>query len=150
MVYLEMILERLNNPYLKEPDNQGRQVIDGTVCEYLENYNNHFLDLWVSHSTGDFLDVIGRLYGLMRQEDESDVSFRGRILADTSMVESTSDIGNAGVDLFCLTTGDFGDCWTSDNLYLCHSEYFALSDETTQGYVEGKFIMEDLEWVTTS
>lgn len=149
-MYLEGILERLNNPYLKEPDNQGRQIIDGTVCEYLENYDNHFLDLWVSHSTGDFLDLIGRLYGLMRQEDESDLSYRKRILADTSMVESTLDIGNAGVELYCKTDNDFGDEWTSDNLYLCHSEYFALSDETTMDYVSGKFIMEDLEWVTLS
>lgn len=147
-MYLESILERLNNPNLKSSNNQGHKVIDGTICEYLEHYNNHFLDLWLCTAKGDYLDVFGEVYGVIRQDDESDNDYRSRIKTDISMVESSSDIRTVGVDLY-VKTSNFTGKWTSDNLYLGHEEYFAVSDETTEDYVKNKFITEDITWVTS-
>ena len=36
-MYIEGIIERLNNPHLHNTTNPGRKVIDGTIAEYLEH-----------------------------------------------------------------------------------------------------------------
>lgn len=147
-MYIEGIIERLNNPHLHNTTNPGRKVLDGTIGEYLEHYNNHFLDLWLCKATGGFLDVIGEQYGVIRQDDETDDSYRKRIQLDVSIVDSSSDIRKAGVELYVKTTGDFGDKWTSDNLYLGHEEYFAVADDEAEDYISKKFIVEDITWVS--
>ena len=147
-MYIEGIIERLNNPHLHNPNNEGRKVLDGTIGEYLEHYDNHYMDLWVCRATGKWLDAIGELYGLFRKEDETDADFRHRIKTNMSLVDSTANIKEVGVDLYIKTSGSFGDKWTSDNLYLGHEEYFAVADEETEDYINKKFITEDITWVS--
>ena len=146
-MYLDVLLERLNNPYLKNPNNQGRQVLDGTVCEYLEHYDNHILDLWLCVAKSDYLDVLGAVYGVIRKDEESDNDYRSRIQADISMVDSATDIRNAGAELYCKTTGDFGDKWTSDNLYLGNTAFWGHADTNTKDYLDRKFMIGDITWV---
>lgn len=146
-MYIEGIIERLNNPYLHNPNNEGRKVLDGTIGEYLEHYNNHFMDLWICRANGKYLDLLGNLQGIIRQENESDASYRNRIKLDISIVDSLEDIRKAGVQLYVSTDAGFGAAWTSDNLYLTNNEYFAVSSEDTKKYIKDKFIMEDIEWV---
>ena len=74
-MFIEGIIERLNNSELKKLDNEGRIVLDGTIGEYLENYNNHFLDLFLLHADGKYLDLHGLEYNIIRKEDESDISY---------------------------------------------------------------------------
>ena len=40
-LYTNSIIEQLNNPELENPDNPFRKILDGTVGEYLANYDNH-------------------------------------------------------------------------------------------------------------
>lgn len=150
-MYLEGLLERLNNEHLKDPDNEGRKVLDGTVCEYLEHYDNHFIDLFVLHSTGKYLDLIGQMYGIIRRDDESDTSYRNRIYTEMSILQCIPDLLNVGVRLWVYDEHIPAeeDYLTSENPYIKESDdylYLAHADENIKKYIQDKFILEDLYW----
>lgn len=150
-MFIEGIIERLNNPELKKLDNEGRIVLDGTIGEYLENYNNHFLDLFLLRASGKYLDLHGLEYNIIRKEDESDISYRNRIITEKSIIQNIDNFLNLNTDLwvhFEDVTG--GDTLTSRNPYLKtkhEGNYVLICFSENKDYLTDKFILEDILWV---
>ena len=150
-MYIESILERINNPELQKPDNPGRMVLDGTIGEYLENYNNHLYDLFLTRAEGKYLDLHGEIFGLYRHENESDFAFRQRILTDERIVQSISDFLALDVVLW-VYFNDILDknVLSSRNTYLKNEHengFVFLATGSDEDYIKNKFILEDIKWV---
>ena len=149
-MFIEGILERINNPNLQNPNNPSRVILDGTLGEYLEHYDNHLLDMFLVKADGSFLDAHGKDFGIFRRENESDESYRNRILLERSMLDSTVDFSKLDVDLFVY----FDDVLnknqlTSRNEYLKDnhdSDYVFIASGSDREYLETKFILSDVLW----
>ena len=150
-MFIEGIIQRLNNPELKKSDNGGRIVLDGTIGEYLENYNNHFLDLFLKHATGKYLDLHGLEYNIIRKEDESDISYRNRIITEKSIIQNIDNFLNLDTSLWVHFRGvTDGDTLTSRNPYLKNKHndnYVLICFSENKDYLTDKFILEDVLWV---
>ena len=149
-MYIEAIIERLGNPNLQKSDNQGRIILDGTLGEFLENYDNHLLDMFLTRADGSYLDAHGKDFGIFRRENESDESYRNRILLERSMLDTTSDFSKLDVELWVY----FDDVMdknqlTSRNEYLKDnhdSDYVFIASGSDREYLENKFILSDIKW----
>lgn len=151
-MYTESIIEKLNNPHLHDPDNPGYQFIDGTVGEYLENYDNHIFDLFLTRAKGGYLDQHARMYGLVRHEDESDAELRRRVLVEVQLLQSTSDFLSLDIMLWVYQTGvvDDKNVLTSRNPYLKNQHdtgYVFIGSGVDADYIRGRFIVEDIQWI---
>ena len=149
-LYTKDIIEQLNNPELENPDNQFRKILDGTLGEYLENYDNHIYDLFLPRATGGYLDRHGEMYKLYRREDESDASFRQRILLEEFIVQSTSDFLLLDVMLW-VYFDDILDknVLSSRNPYLKNEHdtgFIFLATGSDSEYIQGKFFVGDILW----
>lgn len=151
MSYIESIITRINNPELQKEDNPGRMVLEGTIAEYLEHYDNHVLDMFIVTATGKYLDLHGEQYRMFRRPGESDISFRNRILVEQSIVQSTFDFLKLNVILLVYKDGLLGNnVLSSRNPYLKqeHDEdyVFCASGEDSE-YLMEKFLVGDILWV---
>jgi hypothetical protein len=150
-MYIEGILDRIDNPELQKEDNPGRIILDGTLGEYLENYDNHIYDLFVTRAKGKYLDLHASLYSIFRHEDETDKSLRQRILTEESIVQSTSDFLALDVVLWVYFTDILGkDVLSSRNPYLRgehEGNYVFMATGSDTDYIKGKFLLEDIKWV---
>ena len=150
MTYTDGILERINNPNLQNPNNPGRIVLDGTIFSYLEKYDNHLLDLFLVKAEGSYLDSHGKDFGIFRRENESDESYRNRILLERSMLDSTVDFSKLDVDLFVYFNNVLNKKQlTSRNEYLKgehDSDYVFIASGSDRDYLEKKFILSDVLW----
>ena len=151
-MYTESIIEKLNNPYLQDPENPGYKFLDGTVGEYLEHYDNHIFDLFVTRAKGGYLDQHARMYGLVRHEDESDAELRRRVLVEVQLLQSSSDFFSLVIMLWVYQTGvvDDKNVLTSRNPYLKNQHdtgYVFIGSGVDADYIRGRFIVEDILWV---
>ena len=160
-MYIESIIDNLNNPYLKQTNNEGRKVLDGTIGEYLEQYDTDmFSYIFLNRATGKYLDIIGEEYGLIRKEDETDNAFRNRINIEKTFLESTNDFKKIDVQLFTYNqyfinelNNTSSKSWhmVSDNTLIRNNDrdymFIGVTDEETKEYVKNKFIVEDILWV---
>lgn len=150
-MYIEAILERLGNSNLQKSDNPGRIILDGTLGEYLEHYDNRVMDIFLTRAEGSYLDAHGKDFGIFRRENESDESYRNRILLERSMLDSTVDFSKLDVDLFVY----FDDVLnkkqlTSRNEYLKRehdSDYVFIASGSDREYLENKFLLNNIRWV---
>lgn len=150
-MYTEGIISRLNNPNLEKEDNPGRMIIDGCVGEYLENYDNHIYDLFLTRATGDYLDLHGSLYNIFRRENEDDESLRQRILTEELIIQSAEDFLALDVTLWVHFIGiTDNSILSSRNPYLkkeATGSYVFMATGTDSDYVKDKFIVGDILWV---
>ena len=150
-LYTNSIIEQLNNPELENPDNPFRKILDGTVGEYLANYDNHIYDLFLTRATGGYLDRHGEMYGLYRREDESDASFRQRIWMEEFIVQSTSDFLSLDIMLWVYFTDILDkNVLSSRNPYLKNEHdtgFMFLATGSDSEYIQGKFFVGDILWV---
>lgn len=150
-VYITGILERLNNEALQDPNNDFVKVIDGTLGEYLEKRDNHFLDTFLTTASDDFLDIHGQMYGIFRKKDESDDDYRNRIILDKSILERTTDFSKLDVGLWIYKDGVTDkDTLTSRNPYLKeeHDEdYIFICSGADVEYLTGKFLLNDILFI---
>lgn len=149
-MFIEGILERINNPNLQNPNNQGRIILDGCLGEYLEHYDNHLLDMFLVKADGSYLDTHGKDFGIFRRENESDESFRNRILLEKSMLDSTVDFSKLDVDLFVYFNSVLDkNQLTSRNEYLKgehDSNYVFIASGSDREYLTNKFLTGDILW----
>ena len=150
-LYIESITDKLNNPNLHDPENDGYKFLDGTIAEYLENYDNHIYDLFLVRATGGYLDQHAGLYGLVRHTGESDSELRNRVLTEERMLQTTSDFTSLNVVLWVYRTGvvDTYDTLTSRNPYLKNahdSGYVFIGSGEDADYICNRFIVEDILW----
>jgi hypothetical protein len=150
-IYTQSIISRLNNPELQKENNPFRIVLDGTVGEYLENYDNHIYDLFLTRAKGGYLDRHGEMYGLYRRENEDDDSFRKRILLEEFIVQSTADFLSLDAVLWVYFTDILDkNVLSSRNPYLkgMHDDpYVFLATGSDSEYIQSKFFVGDILWV---
>lgn len=151
MTYTKGIIERLNNKALEDENNDFVKVLDGTLGEYLENRNSHFLDSFVVTATDSFLDLHGDLFGLKRRTNEDDDTFRQRIITDETLIESTSDFSKLDCTLWIYKENvTEKNVLTSRNPYLKtehDGSYVFIGTGTDSEYIQNKFIVEEILWV---
>ena len=149
--YTKGIVERLNNENLHDENNPFVIILDGTVGEYLENRDNHFLDSFLITAEGDYLDLHGNLFGLKRRENEDDDTFRQRILTDENLIERTYDFEKLDCQLWVYKDGvTNNNTLTSRNTLLkdLHDEeYVFIGIGTDSEYIQSKFLLEDILWL---
>ena len=149
-MYTEAIIERLNNPHLK-PGNPGYEIIDGCVGEYLEHYDNHIFELFLTRATGGYLDLHAKLYGLYRRDGEDDDSLRQRVLMEEFIVQSTEDFLKLDIGLWIYFTNILNkNVLSSRNPYLKNEhtgDFIFLATGTDTDYVKRKFLINDVKWV---
>ena len=150
-IYTKGIVERLNHEALQDPNNDFVKVLDGTVGEYLENRDNHFMDSFLVTASGDYLDLHAKLFGLFRREGETDDELRQRVLLDENIVQSTSDFLKLDVALWVYRDGVLDkNTLTTRNPYLKNmhdADYVFICTGTDSDYIQGKFLLEDILWV---
>lgn len=150
-LYTKDIIEQLNNPELENQDNPFRKILDGTVGEYLANYDNHIYDLFLTRASGGYLDRHGEMYGLYRREDESDDSFRQRIWMEEFIVQSTSDFLSLDVMLWVYFEDILDkNVLSSRNPYLKNEHdtgFMFLATGSDSEYIQGKFFVGDILWI---
>ena len=142
----------MNNPELKKLDNPGRKVLDGTICEYLENYDNHMYDCFITRASGKFLDLHASEYDIFRRPGESDISLRNRLLVEIRIIQNTENIMDLSENLWVYLDDILDDknVLTSRNPYLkeLHDyDYVFIVSSTNKDYIKSKFILEDILWV---
>ena len=153
-MYTEQIINRLNNEALQAEDNPGRLVIDGTIGEYLEKYDNHLMDLFVSFASGKYLDLHAQELNLIRREDESDISLRNRIITELTIKQSTNDFLKANAELWVF----FNDLIENKNVLSSRNQYLkekheedylfiGYAETVDKEYLNNKFFLEDILWV---
>ena len=149
--YTKGITERINNEALHDENNPFVQILDGTIGEYLENRDNHFLDMFIVTASGNYLDLHAKLYGLFRRDGESDDELRQRILLESSIVQSTSDFLKLDIALWVYKDDvDKKNVLTSRNPYLkkYHDEdYVFIITGSDLNYIQSKFIIGDVLWL---
>ena len=151
-MYIEGICERLNNSALQNPNNQGRIVLDGTIGEYLENYDNHLLDMFLIMADGEYLDLHGKDFGIFRRDGESDEDYRSRILIEQNLLQTTTDFSKLDLTIWVYFDGVVADknVLTSRNPYLKDnhdSGYVFIVTGSDSDYLKSKFLLEDFLWV---
>ncbi|MBR0369690.1 MAG: hypothetical protein IJH63_03060 [Methanobrevibacter sp.] len=154
-MYIEGIIDRLNNPYLKSKNNDGRLVLDGTIGEYLENYNNNFKNYFLSRASGKWLDLHGLDYGILRLDNESDKHYRERIMLINSILMRILDFNNLNINLWVYDSNvaEGNDYLTSRNTYLQIDRnhglpnFLGYADDFTKEYVSNKFIGGEILWL---
>lgn len=154
-MYIEGIIDRLNNPYLKSKNNEGRLVLDGTIGEYLENYNNNFKNYFLSRASGKWLDLHGLDYGILRLDNESDKHYRERIMLINSILMRILDFNNLNINLWVYDSNvaEGNDYLTSRNTYLQIDRnhglpnFLGYADDFTKEYVSNKFIGGEILWL---
>lgn len=144
--YGEEILDRLpENSSLKLKDNPARKVLDHTVGDWLDNFDDNFTNLFLTEAVGKFIDCHGKEYAVYRKINESDEDYKKRIiyeimghltadyLIDIYNVELYVDIPNYNLNNNQLT---------SDNHYINGLKGFmADSDEITKSILNKKFVL---------
>lgn len=149
--YTKGIVERINNKALHDENNDFVIVLDGTLGEYLENRDNHFLDSFLITAEGNYLDLHGNLFGLSRREGETDDELRQRILTDETLIQRTTDFEKLDCQIWVYKEGvTNNNTLTSRNTYLkdLHDEdYVFIGTGTDSEYIQSKFLTEDILWV---
>lgn len=149
--YTKGITERINNDALQDENNPFVQILDGTVGEYLENRDNHFLDMFIVTASGNYLDLHAKMFGLFRRDGESDDDLRQRILLEESIVQSTSDFLKLDIALWVYKDDvDKKNVLTSRNPYLKSehdTDYVFIATGTDSEYIQSKFLLEDILWL---
>lgn len=150
-VYTRGIVERLNNESLQDENNDFTIVLDGCLGEYLTNRDNHFLDTFLITATGKYLDIHADIFGLKRRENETDESFRQRIITDETLIERTTDFEKLDCQLWVYKDDvDKKNVLTSRNPYLKKfhdDDYVFIATGSDSNYIKNKFLLNDILWV---
>ena len=150
-IYTKGMLERIDNKNLHDENNPFVIVLDGTVGEYLENRNNHFLDIFLTTAEGDYLDVHGKICGIYRKKDEDDDSYRNRILLNKSILQRTTDFNKLDLGFWVFKEGVTDkDTLTSRNPYLKKEhddDYIFICSGADIQYLQKKFLLNDILFV---
>ena len=144
--YGEEILDRLpESSNLKLKDNPARKVLDNTVGEWLDNFNDNFTNMFLSEAEDKFIDCHGREYAVYRKLDESNEDYKKRIIYEI-LGHLTADylINIYKVDLY-VDIPDYNinnNQLISDNHYLNgENGFMANSDEITKNILNKKFVL---------
>lgn len=150
-IYTKALQERLNNEALQDDENPFIKIYDGCINEYLQNRNNHFLDVFLTMAEGDFLDIHGKMYGIFRKEDESDDDYRNRIILSRSILQRTTDFSKLEIGFWVYKAGVTDkDTLTSRNPYLKEKhddDYVFIVSGADISFLQKKFLLNDILFI---
>ena len=137
---------------LKDTRNPLRKVLDLTVGEWFDDRDvqDFYEQLFLQSATGEWLNLHGRDYGVVRQLGESDEDYRERIVYERLGHLTTKYLIDVyGLSLF-KNINNFNpknNVLTSDNEYL-HDGFMADADEQTKNILNKKFVLgSGLRWL---
>lgn len=143
----EEIIDLLHeNCSLRKSDNQVRKIIDNSVGEWFDSFDNqNFFEMFfLTESTGAYLDQWGKIYNIKRKLDENDDDYRQRIILE-SLGHLTVDYL---IDVYGLTLYSYIPSFnvsdndlTSDNPYLGHNGFMVVASDEIQRILSKKFVI---------
>lgn len=144
--YGEEIINRLHNTSsLQDPNNPMRKLIDYGIGGWLDNFDESSLpeQVFLESATGQWLDIHGRQFNILRKVDETDDDYRQRIVYE-SLGHITATFLSTVYDLllYCyIEDFDVADnTLTSDNVYACN-RYMAFVDDSIQSILEKNYVI---------
>ena len=155
-VFIDEFVDRLPmHSALRKPFNQGRVVLDRTVGEWMDNFDES--ELWegcfLTSAEGKYLDLWGRQFKVSRKENESDEDYRQRIIYESLghlTADYLLDVFNVGLFVFVTDFDATDNMLTSDNPHLIGNEKFMIScDTATKELLLKKFVIGgEIVWLT--
>ena len=144
------VQSRLNNP-----DNPMRVLLIKTAGALLDDYNvdliNVFDASFLTESTGDYLDLLGKDYGVPRKLDESDDDYRQRIIYEQVGHLTTDYLINVYNIKLYTNVDNFNpnnNTLVSDNPYITEEGFMMLTDVITKDILNKKFVLgEEITWL---
>ena len=147
----EGIIERLPvQSKLNQSNNPMRLVLINTVGALLDDYNtgldDFFDSVFITESSGEWLNTLGVDYNIPRKIGESDDDYRERIIYER-MGHLTADylVDVYGVKLY-TRVDDFNksdNTLVSDNPYIKTNGFMMLTDASTKDILYKKFVLGD-------
>ena len=143
--FMSMITDMLpTGSELHNPDNLVRKVLDNSVGAYMDAQDDILEDVFLDSATGGWLDAFGRDYDVVRRLDESDESYRERIIFEKLEYLTAHNLQEVyGLILYALVA-DFDatdNMLTSDNPYNS-TEYMSIAPADLQETINNKFILD--------
>ena len=93
--FTEMFCEMLPaNSTIQNENNEFRKLFDRSVGTYMEEHDDIYEELFLTSATGGWLDAHGKDYGVVRKTDESDESYRQRIIFEKLENLTSSNLMN--------------------------------------------------------
>ena len=149
--FIEMLVELLPmHSVLQNTDNDLRKVLDRTVGEYMDSVDHIYDELFLQTATGGWLDAHGKDYGVLRKTDETDDSYRERIIQEKNDRLTPLYLSELyGVTLYAYVSGfnPANNTLTSDNPY-ASNEYMSVADLEIQKVLNSKFAIDsEVHWI---
>ena len=149
--FVDMLVEMLPlHSAIQREGNPLRRVLDKSVGEWMDGFEQPYDELFLSTASGGWLDAHGRDYGVPRKLDEDDESYRERIVYEKLDHLTVGLLYTVyGLDLFVFVE-DFDpleNTLTSDNPHISN-KYMSIADEDLQAILNGKFVLEgEVTWI---
>lgn len=149
--FVDMLVEMLPlHSAIQREGNELRKVLDKSVGEWMDGFEQPYDELFLSTASGGWLDAHGRDYGVPRKIDETDEDYRERIVYEKLDHLTVGLLYTVyGLDLFVFVE-DFDpleNTLTSDNPHISNS-YMSIADEDLQSILNGKFVLEgEVTWI---
>ena len=149
--FVDMLVEMLPlHSAIQRDGNELRKVLDKSVGEWMDGFEQPYDELFLSTASGGWLDAHGRDYGVPRKIDETDEDYRERIVYEKLDHLTVGLLYTVyGLDLFVFVE-DFDpleNTLTSDNPHISNS-YMSIADEDLQSILNGKFVLEgEVTWI---
>lgn len=145
---MEEVLERVHmDSGLRQHDNEVHNILLETIGWYFNEIDtvNMLRSFFLKNAEGVVLDEFAYQYGISRNVDEDDITFRNRITAHMKELYRVRDVLESGVKLFTKVDNPYTQL-TSTNTYLSH-EYLAHADSIVQDYFMKRYIWwHDITW----
>ena len=149
--FVDMLCDMLPlHSAIQKSDNPLRRVLDKSVGEWMDGFEQPYDELFLSTASGGWLDAHGRDYGVPRKLDETDEDYRERIVYEKLDHLTVGLLYTVyGLDLFVFVE-DFDpleNTLTSDNPHISN-KYMSIADEDLQSILNGKFVLEgEVTWI---
>lgn len=133
---------------LQDKNNEGHKVIEDTIGSWFDNFNlfEFYNGLFLNDATGKYLDLFGKDYGVTRQSDEDDESFRTRIIQEKLDYLTPNHLKTVfGLHLYnYIPLFDVKEnVLTSDNVYI-GNKYMCFNDVSLHSVLDKKFVLDDV------
>lgn len=133
---------------LRYPDNKMRKILEATLNGLLGDLEKDTMDLFYESflitATGKYLDLRGEEFGIKRESNENDESYRKRIFNLLASKLSVSFVKKQGIDLYSVDdlNNNIRPVMTSHNPYLSNLYAGFPNNSYSRNFLLGDMIYE--------